>query len=113
MGDRIEDSWRFTGFYGHYLTHKRHESWNLLRQLHEQTDLSWICASDFNEIMSLEEKVKRAIRPTKQNDDFHDVLRECELTKLLFKGPLFTWSRRRNELIREKLDRGVANELFR
>ena len=57
MGDRVEDNWRFTGFYGQSLTHRRHESWTLLRQLYEQTNLPWICAGDFNEILSLDEKV--------------------------------------------------------
>ena len=26
-----EGAWRFTGFYGELITHKRHESWDLLR----------------------------------------------------------------------------------
>ena len=34
-GDTVGDSWRFTRFYGHFQTHKRVESWNLLRSLHE------------------------------------------------------------------------------
>ena len=28
-----EGAWRFTGFYGEPITHKRQESWDLLRQL--------------------------------------------------------------------------------
>ena len=101
-------------FYEQFLTHKRHESWTLLKQLYEQIDLPWICAGDFNEILSLAEKVGGAIRPAKQMDDFHDVLRECDLTKLSFNGPFFTWScRRGNEFIKERLDQGLVNEVFR
>ena len=114
MGDRVEDNWCFTGFYGQSLTHRRHESWALLKQLYQQLDLSWICIGDFNEILSLAEKVGGAIRPSKQMDNFHDALRESDLMELPFKGPLFTWSGRRGtEFIRERLDRGLVNEVFR
>ena len=34
IGEGTEGLWRFTGFYGEPITHKRHESWELLRQLH-------------------------------------------------------------------------------
>ena len=45
-----EGAWRFTGFYGEPETHRRHESWDLLRQLHRQSSLPWLCAGDFNEL---------------------------------------------------------------
>ena len=34
-----ETAWHFTGFYGEPETHKRHESWDLLRSLHQQSSL--------------------------------------------------------------------------
>ena len=34
-----EDAWRFTGFYGEPITHKRSESWNKLRQLSNKFNL--------------------------------------------------------------------------
>jgi len=33
IGKGSEGAWRFTGFYGEPNTLKRHESWDLLRQL--------------------------------------------------------------------------------
>ena len=49
-------AWRFTGFYGEPETHKRHESWDLLRRLHGQNSLPWLCAGDFNEVTKQLEK---------------------------------------------------------
>ena len=34
IGGGIEGAWRFTGFYREPITHKCHESWKLLKQLH-------------------------------------------------------------------------------
>ena len=44
------EAWHFTGFYGEPKTHMRHESWDLLRYLHRQSSLPWLCAGDFKEI---------------------------------------------------------------
>ena len=46
-----EKPWRFIGFYGELETHRRFESWSLLRQLHRQSSLPWLCTGDFNEIV--------------------------------------------------------------
>ena len=45
------DPGRFTGFYGEPETHKRQESWDLLRSLHGQSLLPWLCVGDFNKII--------------------------------------------------------------
>lgn len=57
------ESWRFTRFYGEPETHKRQESWDLLRRLHGQNSLPWLCARDFNEIIKQSEKLGGRIRP--------------------------------------------------
>ena len=59
-------AWRFTGFYGELETHKRHESWELLRRLHHQNSLPWLCAGDFNEILKQGEKLGGPTRPPGQ-----------------------------------------------
>lgn len=51
-----EDAWRIIGFYGEPTTHKRFESWNLLRQLNNHITLPWLCARDFNELLKSSEK---------------------------------------------------------
>ena len=55
-------SWRFTGFYGDPETSKRYKSWELLRQLKQAYRLPWLCAGDFNEIISMDEKIRGTVR---------------------------------------------------
>ncbi|KAL9677188.1 hypothetical protein QQ045_005416 [Rhodiola kirilowii] len=38
-----------TVFYGNHVTHRRIETWNLLRNLNQNNNLSWIVLGDFNE----------------------------------------------------------------
>ena len=45
-----DEAWRITGFYGEQMTHRRMESWNLLRELNSRMQLPWLCFGDFNEI---------------------------------------------------------------
>ena len=55
-----EDSgfkWRITGFYGNLEVHKRKESWDLLKALSRKFQLPWLCFGDFNEIVSVAEKM--------------------------------------------------------
>ena len=55
--------WRLTGFYGHPETHQRKESWRYLNTLNLQFTLPWLCFGDFNDIISVEEKLGGAPRP--------------------------------------------------
>ena len=57
IGEGSDEAWRFTGFYGEPITHKRFESWDLLRQLNRQFGLPWLCSGDFNEILRGSEKL--------------------------------------------------------
>lgn len=47
--------WRLTGIYGEPQTGKK-ETWRLLRTLHNQLQLPWVCIGDFNEILYNHEK---------------------------------------------------------
>ena len=58
-----EKAWRFTGFYGALETHRRSISWNLLRNLHNQFSLPWLCGGDFNEHVKSHEKKGGRPRP--------------------------------------------------
>ena len=58
-----EKAWRFTGFYGAPETHRRPDSWNLLRNLHNQFSLPWLCGGDFNELVKSHEKRGGRPRP--------------------------------------------------
>ncbi len=47
---------RITGFYGNPETHKRKESWALLKHLRLLNLSPWICFGDFNELLDQNEK---------------------------------------------------------
>ena len=104
-------AWRFTDFYGNLETHRRSESWDLLHRLHGRNSFPWLCAGDFNEIVKQSEKFKGCLRPQNQMQMFRDVLDECELMDLGFKGFPFTWSKhfRDGFSVWERLDRAVAS----
>ena len=104
-------AWRFTDFYGNPETHRRSESWDLLRRLHGRNSLPWLCVGDFNEIVKQSEKFRGRLRPQNQMQMFRDALDECELMDLGFKGFPFTWSKHYKDgfLIWERLDKAIAS----
>ncbi|KAL0345257.1 UNVERIFIED_CONTAM: hypothetical protein Sradi_4357000 [Sesamum radiatum] len=65
-----KEGWRFTGFYGHLEAAKRKNSWDLLCKLSKQSIRPWLCAGDFNKILTQEEKQGQLTRPTWQMEGF-------------------------------------------
>ena len=57
--------WRITSFYGNLETHHRKESWEVLRSLSQKIHLPWLHFGDFNEIVSVEEKLGGVLRSQK------------------------------------------------
>ena len=106
--------WRFTGFYGYLETTLCHRSWSLLKHLHSLSVVSWMVLGDFNEISELDEQVGRLDRNANQMAAFWEALADCSLLDMGFRGPLFTWSNKReNEaLVRARLDRGVSTSAW-
>ncbi|GMI75496.1 hypothetical protein like AT4G29090 [Hibiscus trionum] len=106
-----EAQWRFTGFYGNPVEHKRSESWSLLRQLESHQNLPWLVVGDFNEITYSFEKKGGRLRHERNMAGFRDVLEDCNLSDLGFNGVWYTWERGRlaENNVRERLDRAVAN----
>jgi hypothetical protein len=107
--------WKFSGFYGHPVTAKRHESWGLLRHLSGLLPTPWLCMGDFNEIVSLSELKGSTTRARKQMEDFQNTLADCHLCDLGFNGPKYTWNNGREgaAFTKERLDRAVANAEWR
>jgi ribonuclease HI len=108
--DNVE--WKFTGFYGQPEAPRRHEAWALLKHLALFEPRPWMCMGDFNEIVNGTEKWGGKVRHRNQMQEFHQTLEECELNDLGYRGPKFTWSncREGGDYIKERLDRGVANQ---
>ena len=103
--------WRITGFYGHPETHQRYESWPLLAFLHSQFQLPWLCLGDFNEILSVNEKVGGITRPQQQMESFRNVVNFCSFLDLGYVGTDFTWCnmQERENRIQLRIDRALAN----
>ncbi|XP_030958962.1 uncharacterized protein LOC115980904 [Quercus lobata] len=105
-----EEVWRFTGFYGEPVTHKRMDSWEKLRHLHNKFNLPWLCAGDFNEIIQSSEKLGGSNRGQTQMQLFRDVVDECGFIDLGFSGPWYTWQKHfsAGHSIWERLDCALA-----
>ena len=83
--------WRCTGFYGYSETHLRNESWNLLSFLNNQFSLPWFCCGDFNEILSVNEKLGGTLRSQHQMEGFRQAVNRCGFQDLGYCGSDFTW----------------------
>jgi len=108
--------WRFTGVYGEAQHGQKHKTWEDLRNLRVTPIKPWLCAGDFNEILLAHEKEGGRPKSQSDMDRFRDVLEECQLHDLGFEGDIFTWrnhSHNAKDYIRERLDRAVANDLWR
>ena len=104
-----------TGFYGNPETHKRKESWALLKHLSSLSSEPWICMGDFNEILDNNERSGRGSRPGWQIEDFRVVVVHCELHDMGFVGHPFTWRNKREAkqndetFVTARLDRVFAS----
>ncbi|KAL0446061.1 UNVERIFIED_CONTAM: hypothetical protein Slati_1734000 [Sesamum latifolium] len=91
---------------------KRKNTWNLLRQLSDQSSRAWICVGDFNEILYDYEKEGMHPRAQWQMNEFRQCLTDCELQDMGFKGAPFTWCNNREEpfMVRARLDRACCTK---
>ncbi|XVF86373.1 hypothetical protein PTKIN_Ptkin18bG0034600 [Pterospermum kingtungense] len=107
----VEFGGRLTGFYGNLCTVRRNISWDLLPLLATRSNLPWLCAGDFNELLSSQEKFDGAIHPARQMEEFGKAIMDCHLLEMPFDGPLFSWHRGNGpDMVLERLDRGIASE---
>jgi hypothetical protein len=106
--------WRFTGIYGEPRTELRTKTWEAIRYLRSQDDLPWLCAGDFNEIVSAGEQIGGNPRCESQMERFRECLDVCGLTDMGYKGYPYTWENRREGVdnVQVRLDRGTATAPF-
>ena len=82
-----------------------------MRLIKHHSELPWLCAGDFNEILFEFEKEGGAPKPQSQMDKFRETLEDCGLHDLGFQGDPFTWRNNSHCIstyIKERLDRAVA-----
>ncbi|KAA3480968.1 reverse transcriptase [Gossypium australe] len=110
--ENVEEDWRFTGFYGSPYSKDKNSVWDLLKRLAQESDYPWLVEGDFNEILYSFEKCGGIPRDSKRMEVFRETLVDCQLYDIGFSGVSYTWERGNlpETNIRERLDRGVANE---
>jgi hypothetical protein len=106
--------WRATFVYGEPRREKRHEFFDLMRQMSTQWSGPWICCGDFNEVLSQDEHYGSNDRSETQIRLFQECLDDCALSDMGFSGPMFTWTNKQNNdrNVRVRLDWAVANGSF-
>lgn len=62
-----------TGFYGSSSVSGKQEAWNLLRLLHGQYNMPWLCMGDFSEVFYASEKEGGIERNEVRMRDFRNV----------------------------------------
>lgn len=89
----------------------RYRTWDLIRSLCRNNGDPWLVLGAFNAVLHHHEKRVGRPRPKRQIASFRDVVGECGLRDLGFKGYPFTWCNRREgaQCISERLDRCLAN----
>ena len=110
IDETLNFKWRITGFYGCSEVQKRKESWDQLKALNRRYQLPWLCFGDFNEILSMDEKMGGARRTQRQMEGFRSVVNACCFKDLGFIGPKFTWCnmQERDDRVYLRLDRVLA-----
>ncbi|KAH7849152.1 hypothetical protein Vadar_013770 [Vaccinium darrowii] len=81
----------------------------------KENQLPLLCVEDFNEIGSVANKQGGAPCSSGQFERFQNVISECSLLDLEFKGSAYTWTnnQRGNANIREHIDRALASVEWR
>jgi hypothetical protein len=103
--------WRATFVYGEAKAHERHHMWNLLRRIKPASNAPWLVIGDFNETMWQTEHFSSCYRSERNMANFREVLSDCELYDLGFKGPPWTYDNKQDgqRNVKARLDRGVAS----
>ncbi|KAL9670325.1 hypothetical protein QQ045_007876 [Rhodiola kirilowii] len=103
-----------TLFYGNPRASLRHKSWDLLRKLRGFIKLPWCVIGDFNEITRFTESTSSNLYRCSYMAQFRQVLTDCGLMDLGFRGAKYTYSnkRRGQEEVQCRLDRAVGDELW-
>jgi len=110
IDDSLRGKWRLTGFYG--MPGRRRQSWNLLRQISNLSQLPWCIIGDFNDTLSANEKKGRSDRQPWLIQGFRQAVLDVGLVDIHMDGYVFTWfkSLGTDRAVEEKLDRAMTND---
>jgi exonuclease III len=105
-------SWMISCVYAPHTSTSRSIFWSELAQLGNSFGGAWLLLGDFNAILSSVEKCGGRRFGSSSHSDFVDFVHSNALVDLGYVGNKFTWSNHRmgSANIRERLDRGLANQ---
>ncbi|KAG5553330.1 hypothetical protein RHGRI_011260 [Rhododendron griersonianum] len=89
--------------------------WENLMNIARSERLPWLCMGDFNQVLRVEDKLGGMVPSQNSLSSFHEMISECGLVDLEFKGPKFTWRNNRSteNFIMERIDMAFANAMWR
>ncbi|KAF7148704.1 hypothetical protein RHSIM_Rhsim03G0167500 [Rhododendron simsii] len=111
----VSSCWATTFIYGCPTRAGRALVWEDIRRIARSERLPWLCMGDFNQVLRGEDKMGGVMPSQNQISSFHEMISECGLIDLEFKGPKFTWRNNRSadSLIMERIDMAFANAQWR
>lgn len=98
--------WLLSVVYGSPRERHREDLWNELRTIHNDSDLLWCVARDFNSVLHPHEKVEGGAFNQGAGQRFAQCLFDSNLVDLGCKGLLFTW---KSGSLKERHDRALGN----
>ena len=108
-------TWFISTIYASPRLAERRLVWSNLSEIAKLHNHPWLMLSDFNEVLSSEDKFGGNQINLNRAMEFKDCLDNCNFLDLGFVGPKFTWTNKRplTNLILERLDRCFANPRWR
>ncbi|XP_074347239.1 uncharacterized protein LOC141686079 [Apium graveolens] len=105
---------RVTGVYGEPDRSKRHETWQLIRNLSSNNTHPWVLIGDMNNVCSQIDKKGGRPYPDSLIQGFLQVLDDCSLIDMELQGYQYTWERGAGtaDWIEVRLDRALATSEF-
>lgn len=104
--------WLLSCIYAPPTSLRQLEFWHFLSSLGNSFGGAWLLLGDYNSVLSSSEKSGGRDFGSSSHSDFMDFVNSNALVDLGFVGNRFTWSNHRvgRANIRERLDRGFANQ---
>ena len=104
-------SWIFTAVYASSRIVERQVLWENLSKVADLHGKPWIIEGDFNEPLAGDDKFGGRPISINRSMMFKDCLDKCNMVDMVFSGPRYTWTNRReiHSLIQERIDRFFMN----
>ncbi|KAJ4755626.1 DNAse I-like superfamily protein [Rhynchospora pubera] len=108
------EPWLLGAIYGHPNPMVQNYIWDRVTHYASTQNLPLCIIGDFNCILGVEEKMGGSTKLKAKNKAFASMVHRAGLHDLGYSGPAYTWTNHqpKNTLIRQRLDRALANALW-